>query len=537
MAAAPETIAAPAGLSWFSQDRLPPLLAAFEAEIAGVRAAEDIEYIHRMRVASRRLRAALPIFRPCFSKKQYLRWMHAISTITRALGEARDADVQIAFLTKYRKKRVAGWKIRHLNAALPEPMEPAIAYLLQELKENRKAHQERVNAALAALEKSGVTREMHAVFSMQSAAFKKTPVQALARGIPTMAAFRIERRLEAMRTFEPWVMQEDAVAEHHAMRIAAKKLRYTIEIFGPVYRLGLTRFHARVKMVQEILGDLHDCDVWIDQMTRLLLKERGLLRTGNQKKRPDTTTLKSLRLFLQDRERERHQLHRRFTRYWQSLIRAGVWDQLTGTLNTGRRQRYVPARKLLDDEILAASRALAATCPDGRLHQQTVIRLALMIFDCLAPLHQLAGRDRLLLECAGMLHDIGLVSGTRDHQERSARMIFMEESLPVDMIDRTVIGLIAGAHRGRVTIESHPLFHLLATDEQSKVIRLAAILRMADGLDCRHAGTVNEIQGVIGDSDVIFTLSASGDVDEEKIRAQSRGNLFVRVFERNLVFL
>lgn len=536
MAAAPETIAAPTGLSWFSQDRLPPLLAAFEAEIEGVRAAEDIEYIHRMRVASRRLRAALPIFRPCFSKKQYLRWMHGISTITRALGEARDADVQIAFLTKYRKRRVAAWKSRHPDTISAEPMEPAIAYLLQDLKENRKAHQEQVNAALAALEKSGVAREMHAVFSAQSAAFRKTPVQALARGIPTMAACRIERRLEAMRTFEPWVMQEDAVAEHHAMRIAAKKLRYTIETFGPVYRLGLHRFHARVKMVQEILGDLHDCDVWIDQVTRLLLKERGLLRTGNQKKRPDTATLKSLRLFLQDREHERRSLHRRFTRYWQSLIRAGVWDQLTGTLKNGRRQRYVPAKKSMDDEILAAGRALAATCPDGLLHQQTVTRLALMIFDCLAPLHQLAGRDRLLLECAGMLHDIGWVADTRRHNVRSARMIFMDESLPLDMIDRIVLGLIAGAHRGRINIESHPLFHLLAPEERTKLLRLAAILRIADGLDCRHAGTVHEIHGVIGSSEVTFSLSATSDVTEEKSRAQSRGDLFVRVFERNLVF-
>jgi exopolyphosphatase/guanosine-5'-triphosphate,3'-diphosphate pyrophosphatase len=159
-----------------------------------------------------------------------------------------------------------------------------------------------------------------------------------------------------------------------------------------------------------------------------------------------------------------------------------------------------------------------------------------MIFDCLVPLHQLVGRDRLLLECAGMLHDIGWVSGARRHNVRSARLIFMDESLPLDMIDRIVLGLLAGAHRGRVTIESHPLFHLLAQEERTKVLRLAAILRMADGLDGRHTGSVLEIQGVIGSRDVTFSLSASGDVTEEKIRAQSRGNLFVRVFERGLVF-
>jgi CHAD domain-containing protein len=92
--------------------RLPPLLEAFEKEIEGVRAAEDIEYIHRMRVASRRLRAALPLFLSCLPQKQYARWMKEITGITRALGEARDADVQIAFLARFRKKSNAAWKAR-----------------------------------------------------------------------------------------------------------------------------------------------------------------------------------------------------------------------------------------------------------------------------------------------------------------------------------------------------------------------------------------------------------------------------------------
>ena len=96
----PERAAPEPGLCWFGLQRLPPLLDAFVKEIDGVRAAEDIEYIHRMRVATRRLRAALPLFRTCFSGKQYSRWMQEIANITRALGDARDADVQIAFLVK-----------------------------------------------------------------------------------------------------------------------------------------------------------------------------------------------------------------------------------------------------------------------------------------------------------------------------------------------------------------------------------------------------------------------------------------------------
>ena len=91
----------------FGVQRLLPLLEAFSKEIDGVKKAQDIEHIHRMRVASRRLRAALPLFASCFPEKKYQLWMGEIQRITRALGEARDTDVQIAFLTKLVKKRQA----------------------------------------------------------------------------------------------------------------------------------------------------------------------------------------------------------------------------------------------------------------------------------------------------------------------------------------------------------------------------------------------------------------------------------------------
>ena len=52
--------------------------------------------------------------------------------------------------------------------------------------------------------------------------------------------------------YERWVHNPDAVAEHHAMRIAAKKLRYTMETYAPVYRRNLKKPLARVKKIQEI---------------------------------------------------------------------------------------------------------------------------------------------------------------------------------------------------------------------------------------------------------------------------------------------
>ena len=76
-------------------------LEAFKQEIEGVRQARDIEYIHRMRVASRRLRSALPLFATCFPVKKVAGWTNHICRITLALGNARDTDVQLNLLTKF----------------------------------------------------------------------------------------------------------------------------------------------------------------------------------------------------------------------------------------------------------------------------------------------------------------------------------------------------------------------------------------------------------------------------------------------------
>src|SRR5512133_2774629 len=58
----------------------------------------DVEGIHQMRVASRRLRSGFPVFSSCFKRSQYDRWRDGIKGITTALGEARDVDVQVEYL-------------------------------------------------------------------------------------------------------------------------------------------------------------------------------------------------------------------------------------------------------------------------------------------------------------------------------------------------------------------------------------------------------------------------------------------------------
>ena len=73
-------------------------LHALVRETDGVRQAQDLEYVHRMRVASRRLRQRLTLFTTILPERRADPWGKEVKRLTRALGQARDRDVQIALL-------------------------------------------------------------------------------------------------------------------------------------------------------------------------------------------------------------------------------------------------------------------------------------------------------------------------------------------------------------------------------------------------------------------------------------------------------
>lgn len=68
------------------------------AHSEGVLDLGEVERVHDMRVATRRLRAALEVFEPCFPRKRHHKALKRVKALADALGERRDADVEIAAL-------------------------------------------------------------------------------------------------------------------------------------------------------------------------------------------------------------------------------------------------------------------------------------------------------------------------------------------------------------------------------------------------------------------------------------------------------
>lgn len=518
----------------FGAGRLLPHIDVVAKEIDGIRADDDIEHIHNMRVATRRIRAALPLFSACFPEKEYRLWMRGIRRITRALGAARDADVRIAFLKKYIKAQEVPQPGQTGGQVPVPPVEknPLDEYLSR-LKKERGAFQHDVVSVLDEFEKMQVIPGIRAA-CLGVPACGRTRRARYSCLIP-VAADQIGNRCAGLFRYAPFVHNPDAIFEHHAMRIAAKKLRYTLETYAPLYRRNLKKEIARVKKLQELLGSIHDCDVWIEEMTTAIAKQRRHRHPYSKSPGAGVSRIAPFRQVLENRERERARLYRQFVRYWESLLFSGFWDALGGALLKGQKNVHDYRPPVSDAAEHEAFVNLAAIAPDQAGHSRIVAALALRLFDDLSPIHGLSSRDRTLLLYAAIVHDIGWTYGQAGHQKKSAELVLSCGDLPVPVIEQGIIALVAGLHGANEEFRPTGFWHLLTPEEKHRTKVLAAILRVADGLDYLHKGTVTGLHCTTGENEVQCILTCTGDASTETARALKKSALFTEVFGRTLV--
>lgn len=102
----------------------------------GVLDTDDIERVHDMRVATRRLRAVLEVYEPCFDRRAFRPVLRDVKALADALGARRDPDVQLDALGRF-------------AAAVPEADRPGIGVLMERLRTEQAAGNEILAAALA----------------------------------------------------------------------------------------------------------------------------------------------------------------------------------------------------------------------------------------------------------------------------------------------------------------------------------------------------------------------------------------------------
>lgn len=174
-----------------------------------------------------------------------------------------------------------------------------------------------------------------------------------------------------------------------------------------------------------------------------------------------------------------------------------------------------------------------------RSHSEHVTKLALKIFDSTNKLHKLSGAEREYLEAAAILHEAGTFVSHSQHHRHSYYIIRHAEMLGFTENEKEIIANVARYHRKSHPKMKHPDYAKLTGDEQLTVRKLAAILRIADGLDRSHTSSITDLFIDIkpGEGKVIFTLSGSAENIELEIwGAESKKTLFEEVFGVSVEF-
>ena len=158
------------------------------------------------------------------------------------------------------------------------------------------------------------------------------------------------------------------------------------------------------------------------------------------------------------------------------------------------------------------------------------------LFDQFQSEHSLGSRERLLLEVAGLLHDVGIFINLRGHHKHAQYILSVTDIFGLTREDMALIGNVARYHRRAIPQRSHIPYVALDPDTRAVVNKLAALLRLANALDADHLQKVRDVRAVEEDGGWALEIDGASDLTMERLAVSSRADLFTEVFGRRLAF-
>ena len=182
----------------------------------------------------------------------------------------------------------------------------------------------------------------------------------------------------------------------------------------------------------------------------------------------------------------------------------------------------------------AAVAGLARRCASDVQHSKHVTRLALSIFDQTQSLHGLGDEDREMLEYAAMLHDIGQHVSRKGHHRHAAYLVEHAQLRGFVPDEIEFLAALVRHHRRGDIKTSEPRAAALDKSARERLRKLAALLRLADGLDRGRRGVIEGVDVQIGADLVVLRLHTHDDAELELWGVRRRRDLFEKIYEREL---
>ena len=187
-------------------------------------------------------------------------------------------------------------------------------------------------------------------------------------------------------------------------------------------------------------------------------------------------------------------------------------------------------------QVLASAEALGERYRYDVRHAKHVAALAVGLFDELRSEHGLSARDRLRLEVAALLHDIGIFVNLRGHHKHAQYILSVSEIFGLSRDDMGIISNIARYHRRGGPNKSHLAYMALDSDARVVVNKLGAILRVANALDADHLQKVRAVRLLREDEQWVLEVEGGGDLTLERLAALARADMLTDVFGSKVGF-
>jgi CHAD domain-containing protein len=305
---------ASAGVRLVLRSRLEEMCAFRAAALAF----DDPEGVHDMRVASRRLRSLVKDFSPSLRQRKLRYLKEDLKRVADALGAVRDEDVALMALEK-------------LSMTAP----PEVSAGFEQFANRRRRERDLARAELGEALTEEAIKEFQAEFNaaleygLKPSRRRKGDERKAAHSLSFSQTGRdiILGLLRELQTLSASLYRPLKTKPLHRMRLAAKRLRYALELFSACWGGQLNSFAKEIARLQTSLGELHDCDEWI-AVIGAALSDGGEEIEGEQAARDRSAAVWLLDYFV--RERAGH--FRAALARWHEWETTGFQKRLVDTL-------------------------------------------------------------------------------------------------------------------------------------------------------------------------------------------------------------
>ena len=211
-------------------------------------------------------------------------------------------------------------------------------------------------------------------------------------------------------------------------------------------------------------------------------------------------------------------------------IREGVIiSRLAGPDHLVREEFYT--------QVVASSLNLGKKYHFDEDHSRYVTRIALKLFDCLEGELGLDRHARLILESAAILHDVGGFIRTSDHHIHSQYIVAHSDIFGLNKDDMNILSNVVRYHRAELPSPAHPGYVSLPRADRTMVLKLSALLRIADALDRGHSQHIQDFDVELTVDTLFLRAKGTHDVTLERLALEEKADLFEDIFGYKLIMV